>query len=124
MGRARIGCIDMQVNAEARRVPAAKRHPACPGLSVGIVRGAQQEDTQTSGPDYCPSRGRSAANRSSSGGGLSHVAGHKSNPSNRPVCRFGDHERHEWHRIIEERISDKRSSSRRHENEHANVVAA
>ena len=31
------------------------------------------------GPIIYPSRGRSAANRSLSGGGLSHVAGHKSN---------------------------------------------
>ena len=32
--------------------PASKRHPACPGLSGAIVRGAQQEDIQAGEPDF------------------------------------------------------------------------
>jgi len=60
-----------------RLAPLRWRHPACPGLSDAML-GALSGQFGAEEPTLCPSRGWSAANRSSSGCTLSHAATHKS----------------------------------------------
>src|SRR5260221_10390715 len=64
--QARRAASTTEVDQQREARPVALRHPACPGLSDGSFRGAQQEDNPAViRPDTCPSRGWSAQNRSS-----------------------------------------------------------
>src|SRR5262249_40989705 len=71
---ARPTCFGAQRNAPRT----AFRHPACPRLSDEILGRSTGGRSGHLGPHIHPSRGWSAANRSSSDGSLSHVAVHKS----------------------------------------------